>query len=151
MFRGTKLLYIARASFTLGSLSHQNYQLLRNLRHQHRKTLVFFLYICLIFMNSLILILEPRRQPEGSYKLGFVLPSILSFVLLSGSFLEIGSLFFCETLCGVRGPYGDVRNKSQLFWKNPLPAKVTKKMSKITQNWYFWTFQENVFISFVWK
>ena len=97
IFRDTKLLYIARALFTLGSLSQQNYQLLHNFRHWHWKTLILFLYICLIFMSSLMLILEPQRQPERSYKVGFVCPSVLpSFrsFLCPGNFLELYHQFF---------------------------------------------------------
>ena len=47
-------------------------------------------------MNFLI---GPLRWLEGSYELG----SVLLSVLLSGSFLGIGSLVFSETHHGVRG------------------------------------------------
>ena len=48
-------------------------------------------------MNFLI---GPLRWLEGSYELG----SVLLSVLLSGSFLGIGSLVFSETQHGVRDP-----------------------------------------------
>ena len=133
MFRDTKLLYIARALFTLGSLSQQNFQLLHNLRHWHWKILVFFLYICLIFMNSLMLTLEPRRQPEGSYQVGFVRPSVLPPVPLSRQFLGIVSLAFSKFLHDATNPYEIVRD-SRTVWKNFLAQKFGK-MDQMDQKW----------------
>ena len=63
---------------------------------------------------------------EGSYESGSVLLSVLLFV----SFLGIGSLVFSETLYGVRDLYGDVQDRGQFFWKNPLPVKMTKNGQK---------------------
>ena len=123
MFRDTKLLYIARALFTLGSLSQQNYQLIHNLRHWHWKILVFFLYICLIFMNSLRLTLEPRRQPEGSYQVGFIRPSVLPPVPLSRQFLGIASLAFSKFLHDATNPYEIVRD-SRILWKKFFSLKI---------------------------
>ena len=123
IFRDIKLLYIARALFTLGSLSQQNYQLLHNFRHWHWKTLILFLYICLIFMSSLMLILEPRRQPERSYKVGFVRPSVLPLVPLSRQFLGIVSLVFSKFLHDATNPYEIVRD-SRILWKKFFSLKI---------------------------
>ena len=68
--------------------------------------------------------LDPRPWPEASYEFG----SVLLFVLLLGSFLGIGSLVSSETLYGVRGPYGDVHDRSYFVWKKP---KVVKNAPKI--------------------
>ena len=52
--------------------------------------------------------------PEGSYELESVCPS----VLLSGSFLRIGSLVFSETQQGVRGLCVVVHDGAGFFFKN---------------------------------
>ena len=53
--------------------------------------------------------------PEGSYKLRSFLPSVRPSVPLLESFIGIGSLVFSETFCGVRYPYGDVRDRTRIF------------------------------------
>ena len=68
--------------------------------------------------------------------------SFCPFVLLSGSFLGIGSLIFSETLYGVRGPYGDLCDRAQCFWKNPLLAKITKNGQKLPKNGDFGFFRK---------
>ena len=55
-------------------------------------------------------------------------------------FLGLVHFFFSETLYGVRVPYGDVHDRAQFLWKNPLPAKLTNNGQKMTQKWVFWTF-----------
>ena len=57
--------------------------------------------LCRCHFSSL---LDHRLWPEGSYELGSVLPPFCPSVLLSRSFLGIGSLFFSETQHDVRGP-----------------------------------------------
>ena len=67
-------------------------------------------------MNFLI---GPLRWLEGSYELG----SVLLSVLLSGSFLGIGSLVFSETQHGVRGPCLVVRDRAGFFLKKSFCPK----------------------------
>ena len=86
-------------------------------------SIIQWVIFCFSVVN--VTYLEPRPWPEGSYELG----SVLLPVLLSGSFLGIGSLVYSETLYGVRGPYGDVRDKARPFCKI-LPAKMTKNYQK---------------------
>ena len=69
----------------------------------------------------LIVFLDPRLWLEGSYELGSVHPS----VLLSGSFLGIGTLVFSETQHGVRGPCVAVHVRARFFEKT-LPKNGQK-------------------------
>ena len=55
--------------------------------------------------------------------------------------MEIGWLAFSEILCGVRGPYGDVCDRAQLFWKNSVPTKMTKNGQKYSKNVSFLIFR----------
>ena len=64
-----------------------------------------------------------------------ICPSVLHLsILLSSSFLRIGSLVFSETLFDVRGPYGDKHDRAQYFWKNPIQAKMTKNVQEWPKN-----------------
>ena len=72
-------------------------------------------------------LLDPGPWPEGSYELGSVCPS----VLLSRSFLWIGSLVFSETQHGVRGPCLVVHDRAGFFLKNLFAPK----MGKTGQKW----------------
>ena len=75
-------------------------------------------------------ILDPLLLPERSYELGSVRPSVLqSFspsILLSGSFLGIGSLVFSESLDGVRGPCGVVHDRARFLGINFFAPKRGK-------------------------
>ena len=53
-----------------------------------------------------------RRQPEESYKIGSVRPSVFPSVLLSRRFLGIVSLVFSEFLYGARNPYEVMRDRA---------------------------------------
>ena len=64
--------------------------------------------------------------PEESCELE---PVLLS-VLVSGSFLGIGSLVFSETLYGIRGPYGDVLNRARFFLEKSPFGKNDQKWRK---------------------
>ena len=78
--------------------------------------------------------MDPRPWPEGSYELGSVHPSVLlsfflSFrpsVLLSRSFLGIGSLVFSETQHDVKCPCSVVCDKVGFLGENNLPQKWGK-------------------------
>ena len=54
-------------------------------------------------------ILDPWQQPEGSYEMGFVLPS--------KRFLEIRLLVFSKFWHGVRNPYEVVLERARFFGK----------------------------------
>ena len=85
-------------------------------------------------------VLDPRLWPEGSYGLGSVCPCILSSfcpsVLLSASFLGIGSLVFSETQHGVRGPCLVVHDRSGFFSKKIF----VPKLGEWAKNKVFWTY-----------
>ena len=70
---------------------------------------------CLLLL--LLLLLHPQLWPEGFYEL-----AVRPFVLLSGSFLGIGSLVFSETQHGVRGPCA-VRGRARSFEKKSFCHK----------------------------
>ena len=72
----------------------------------------------MLFCFLLLLSLDPQRWPEGSYEL-----AVYPFVLLSGSFLGIGSLVFPETQHGVRDPCA-VRGRARFFEKNLVATKM---------------------------
>ena len=84
-------------------------------------------------------------QPERSYKLGSVLPS----VHLSSSFLGIGSLVFSETLYGLRGPYSVLQNS--IFLEKLPSSKNDQNRSKIVQKWAFAVFTKIYSLVFLWK
>ena len=97
------------------------------------------------------LLFGPPAMAGRFYGLGSVLPSVHPSIrmslLLSGRFRGIDQLVFSETLYGVKVPYGDVRERADFFGKIPFK----QKWSKMAQNLGFWTFQENLSISFVRK
>ena len=66
-----------------------------------------------------------------------VLPSFCPSVLLSGSFLGIGSLVFSETQHGVRGPCVVVRDGARFSEKNLFAQKVGKMGQKWAKNMVF--------------
>ena len=58
-------------------------------------------------------------------------------VLLSGSFLDIGSLVFSETQRGVRDPCVVVRGGARFFEKNLFAQKMGKMGQKWAKNMVF--------------
>ena len=107
--------------------------------------LLFFSFLSVLLLVFLLLVffpilsfLDPQLWAEGYYELGSV---CLSSVLLSWSFLGIGSLVFSESQYGVRGLYGVVRN-SQIFLKKFLSPKWSK--SRVLN------LLENLVINFFW-
>ena len=95
-------------------------------------------------------LLDLQLWLEGSYELGCVHPSIflsfyrLSFcpsVILSESFLRIGSLVFSETQHVVRGACGVVHGRAGFFLKiffTPKMGKMGKKWTKYRVFWIYW-------------
>ena len=92
-------------------------------------------FILVIYRNASKLtysLIGPRQLPEGSYEKG--LPVLLSgncLVLLSGSFLGIGSLAFSGTELGVRGPCGVVHDRAKFFENYTFAPK----MGEMGQKW----------------
>ena len=70
--------------------------------------------------------MDPQLQLKGSYKTG----SIHLSVLLSVSFLRIGSLVFSGTWHGVRGSYLVMCGRAGFFAKNPHRAKMVENGPK---------------------
>ena len=67
-------------------------------------------------LSSLILLLDPRWWPKGSYEK--CLP-----ILLPGRSLGIGSLVFSETQHGIRGSCGVVYDRDGFFDNNIFAPK----------------------------
>ena len=97
-----------------------------------------------------LVLLDPRQELEGSYKIGSVCPSILPSILLSfrlsGSFLGIGPLVFSETQDGVRGSCLVVHDRAGFFKK----SLFTPRMGKMSQKQGFLNLLENLAINFFW-
>ena len=92
--------------------------------------------------------MEPRLWLERSYELGSIRPSVRLSVLLSGSFLGIGSLVFSHTQHGARGPYDVVFDRAEFFEKKYFSSKYGKSMTKIGQKCVFLNLLQNLFIIF---
>ena len=71
---------------------------------------------------------------EWFYEIGSVFLSAFSSVclsiLLSPVFLELAHQIFSEPFYAVKDSCGDMHGRAQFFWKNPFPAKMTKKGEK---------------------
>ena len=80
------------------------------------------------FLKILLSLLDPRRQPEGSYEIGSirlsVLPSVLPSFRLYGCFLGIVPLIFSKFWHGARIPCEVVRGR----------FRFSGKMGKWAQN-----------------
>ena len=69
--------------------------------------------------------------------------SVLPSVLLSSSFLGIGTLVFSETLYGVRGSYRDVRGRALDFFRKISFRQNWPKMVKwCPKMFFFWLFRK---------
>ena len=75
--------------------------------------------------------LDPRRYPQGYYKIVSVHPSVLPSVRLSRHFVGIVSSVFSEFWYGTRNPYKVVRDRTGFSGKNFLP----KNLGKWSKNW----------------
>ena len=95
-----------------------------------------------ILITKRYYLLDPRPRPEGSYKIGSVLPSVRPSFCLSVSFLRIGSLVFSETQHGVRVPCIVTCDRAGFYGKNPHRTKMTKNGQKGPQNWVFGLFKK---------
>ena len=88
-------------------------------------------------IKQLLIFLDAWPQPEGSYEIGTVCPS----VHLSVSFLRTGSLAFSETEHGVRGPSKLCVAEPDFLEKIPIGQKK-KKGSKMSKYMVFGLFKK---------
>ena len=82
-------------------------------------------------------------------------PSFRLYVLLSGSFLEIGSLVFSENQHGVRGPCLVVVDRAGFFLKKsfcPENWEMGKNWAKNRVFWIYWEIWSSIFSEFgLWR
>ena len=101
--------------------------------------------VILHFASDKNILLDPHLWPDGSYELGSALLYVRPSVLLSWNWLISFFLKLCMVLQEM-----EMCRQSPFFLKS-LSWKNDQKWSKMAQNCFFFTFQENQFISFVGK
>ena len=82
--------------------------------------------------------MDPRRYPEGSYKIRSIRPSLRPFVLPpDGRFLGTVSIVSSKFWHGARKPYKVVREIAGFSEKNCLPQKLGKWTKTGTKTGFF--------------